>query len=119
MKSVKPIVAYPQPTDAAAFEKVYGLVDRAVTQSSVGRVPRLMSRKYTHLLGLIALAAVVLHGQPTNGPAYWSVTMPDCSSLQETAVSITNSSGTVLGYSCYVSGPSYGLPPAGAGLARF
>ncbi len=30
--------------------------------------------------------------------------MPDCSSLNETAVSITNPSGTVIGYSCYVSG---------------
>ena len=104
MKSVKLIVAYPQPTDASAFENVYGLVDSAVTQSSMGDVPRLMSKKYLHLLGLIALAAVALHGQPTNGPAYWSATMPDCSSLQETAVSITNSSGTVIGYSCYVTG---------------
>ena len=57
-----------------------------------------------HVLGLIALAAGALYSQPTNGPVYWSVTMPDCSSLQETAVQITNSSGTVLGYSCYVSG---------------
>jgi hypothetical protein len=57
-----------------------------------------------YLFGLIALAAGVLHSQPTNGPVYWSVTMPDCSSLQETAVSIKNSSGAVIGYSCYVSG---------------
>jgi hypothetical protein len=57
-----------------------------------------------HVLGLIALAAGALHSQPTNGPVYWSATKPDCSSLQETAVSITNSSGAVVGYSCYVSG---------------
>src|ERR1035438_4265182 len=63
-----------------------------------------MRMKSLHLLGLIALAAAALHGQPTNGPAYWSTTVPDCSSLNETAVSIKNSSGAVIGYSCYVSG---------------
>jgi hypothetical protein len=64
-----------------------------------------MRTKSLYLLGLIALAAGALHGQPTNGPAYWSSTVPDCSSLDnETAVSITNSSGAVIGYSCYVSG---------------
>jgi hypothetical protein len=55
-------------------------------------------------LGLIALATGMLHGQPTNGPAYWSTTVPDCSALQETAVAITNSAGATVGYSCYVSG---------------
>ena len=54
--------------------------------------------------GVIVLVAGCLHSQPTNGTTYWSSTMPDCSSLQETAVSITNSSGTVIGYSCYVRG---------------
>jgi hypothetical protein len=55
-------------------------------------------------LGLLALAAGSLYSQPTNGAVYWSATRPDCSNLQETAVSITNSSGAVIGYSCYVSG---------------
>jgi hypothetical protein len=64
-----------------------------------------MRTKSLHLLGLIALAAAALHGLPTNGPVYWSAIVPDCSSLNnETAVSITNSSGGVVGYSCYVSG---------------
>ena len=63
-----------------------------------------MHTKSFRFLGLIALVAGGLRSQPTNGPAYWSTTMPDCSSLKETAVSITNSSGAVIGYSCYVSG---------------
>jgi len=70
-----------------------------------------MLTRSLHILGLIAFAAGVLHSQPTNGPVYWSATMPDCSSLPfgpngtgETAVEITNSSGTTIGYSCFVSG---------------
>lgn len=63
-----------------------------------------MSFKSFQIFGLIALAAGALHSQPTNGPAYWSATIPDCSSLHETAVPIMNSSGSVVGYSCYVSG---------------
>ena len=63
-----------------------------------------MRSRLLQILGLIALAASTLLSQPTNGPVYWSPTMPDCSSLQETAVSITNSSGAVVGYSCWVSG---------------
>ena len=63
-----------------------------------------MLTRSLHILGLITLAAGALRSEPTNGPVYWSATMPDCSSLQETAVSITNSSGAVIGYSCYVSG---------------
>jgi hypothetical protein len=63
-----------------------------------------MRTKSLHLLGWIALTAAALPGQPTNGPVYWSTTVPDCSSLNETPVEITNSSGTVIGYSCYVSG---------------
>jgi hypothetical protein len=64
-----------------------------------------MRTRWVHILGLIALAASVLHSQPTNGAVYWSATPPDCSILQESAaVSITNSSGAVLGYSCRVSG---------------
>jgi|SRR5579863_7799690 len=61
--------------------------------------------KSLHLIGLIALAAVALQAQPTNGAVYWSTSQPDCSSLNnETAVTITDSSGTTIGYSCYVSG---------------
>jgi hypothetical protein len=63
-----------------------------------------MRTKLPHLLGLIALSAVALPGQPTNGPVYWSTTVPDCSTLETLPVSITNSAGTVIGYSCYVSG---------------
>ena len=65
------------------------------------------------LLGLIAPVAATLHGQPTNGPTYWSATVPDCSSLSETAVKITNSSGAVIGYSCYVSGTFVWLATGG------
>jgi hypothetical protein len=72
-----------------------------------------MYTKSLHLLGLIAFAAATLHGQPTNGPVYWSTTMPDCSSLSETAVAVTNSSGGVVGYSCYVSGTFVWLAAGG------
>ena len=63
-----------------------------------------MRTKSLHFLGLITLAAAALRGQPTNGPQYYSATPPNCSALHETAVSITNSAGAVVGYSCYVSG---------------
>ena len=64
-----------------------------------------MRTKYLHFFGLIALAAAALRGQPpTNGPLYYSTSPPDCSSLGETAVAITDAAGTVVGYSCYVSG---------------
>jgi len=56
------------------------------------------------VLGLLALAAATLHGQPTTGAQYWSATPPDCSSLQESAVAITNSAGATIGYSCYMTG---------------
>jgi hypothetical protein len=72
-----------------------------------------MRTKSLYLLGLIALSAAALHSQPTNGPVYWSATMPDCSSLGETAVAITNSSGGVIGYSCYVSGTFIWLATGG------
>ena len=64
-----------------------------------------MPTKPLHLLGLIALIAAALHGQPTNGPVYWSPVSspPDCSSLQETPVAIMSGT-TTIGYSCYVSG---------------
>ena len=66
------------------------------------------------LFGLMALAAATLHSQPTNGPVYWSTTVPDCSSLSnETPVRITNSSGATIGYSCYVSGTFVWLAAGG------
>ncbi len=64
-----------------------------------------MRIKWWHLFGLVFLAVVPVHGQPTNGPVYWSATQPDCSSLGETTpVTITNPAGATIGYSCYVSG---------------
>ena len=75
-----------------------------------------MRTKSLHLFGLIAVAAATLHGQPTNGPAYWSpvTSPPDCSSLAgESPVAITNSSGTTIGYSCYVSGTFVWLAAGG------
>jgi hypothetical protein len=63
--------------------------------------------KTLHLFGLIALAIAPLHGQPINGPIYWSpvATPPDCSDLYYAQpVAITNASGTTIGYSCYVGG---------------
>jgi hypothetical protein len=75
--------------------------------------------KSLQLIGLIALAAATLHSQPTNGPVYWSPVNPnlpplDCSSLAgESPVAITNSSGTTIGYSCYVSGTFVWLAAGG------
>jgi hypothetical protein len=68
--------------------------------------------KSLHLTGLMALAVAVLHGQ--SGAVYWSTTAPDCSSLNESPVAITNSSGTTtLGYSCYVAGTFVWLAEGG------
>jgi hypothetical protein len=70
--------------------------------------------KSLHLLGLIAVAAATLHGQPTNGAVYWSTVAPDCSSLAgESPVAITNSSRQTIGYSCYVSGTFVWLAAGG------
>jgi hypothetical protein len=64
-----------------------------------------MRTKSLCLLGLIAFSAAALPGQPTNGPVYWSTTPPDCTSLNnQTPVTISNASGTPIGYSCTVSG---------------
>ena len=70
----------------------------------------------------MALAAAMLPGQPiavpgaqppVTGPAYWSATAPDCSSLAgESPVAIVSASGTV-GYSCYVSGTFVWLAAGG------
>ncbi len=68
-----------------------------------------MSIKSLRRFGLIALTAATLHGQ-----TYWSTTKPDCSSLAgESPVAITTSSGTPLGYSCYVSGTFVWLAAGG------
>lgn len=76
-----------------------------------------MRMKSLQLLALIALAAATLHSQPANGPVYWSpvnLPPPDCSSLAgESPVAITNSSGTTIGYSCYVSGTFVWLAAGG------
>jgi len=69
--------------------------------------------KSLHFFGLMALAAVALHGQPTNGAQYWSTTVPDCSSLGENAVTITNAAGATVGYSCFVSGTFLWLAAGG------
>lgn len=71
-----------------------------------------MSRtKSLHLLGLIGLATSSLYSQAV----YWSTVEPDCSSLNngETPVEITNSSGTIIGYSCWVSGTFVWLAAGG------
>jgi len=68
--------------------------------------------KSLHLIGLLALAVVSLQAQ--NEPVYWSTTKPDCSSLGETTpVTITNSAGATIGYSCYVSGTFVWLAAGG------
>lgn len=60
------------------------------------------------------LAAAMLHGQPTTGAQYWSTTAPDCSMLGESApATITNASGTTVGYSCYVTGTFIWLAAGG------
>ncbi len=64
--------------------------------------------KSLYLLGTIALAIAPLHGQ-----TYWSPTQPDCSTLNETPATITNSAGATIGYSCYVSGTFVWLAAGG------
>src|SRR5690348_6399337 len=81
-----------------------------------------MRKRAFSLLAPMALAAAALHGQPTpvpgtpspiTGPAYWSATPPDCSSLAgESPVAIAGKSATV-GYSCYVSGTFVWLAAGG------
>jgi len=70
--------------------------------------------KSLYLIGLMALAVTAVSGQPTTGAVYWSTVAPDCSSLNnETPATITNSSGTTIGYSCYVSGAFLWLAAGG------
>ena len=58
------------------------------------------------------LIGVAAFGQPpTNGPAYWSTSVPSCSGVSG-PVQINNSSGTLVGYSCYLSG-TFGWLAAG------
>ena len=75
-----------------------------------------MRKNSWHFLGLIALAAAALQGQTT--PVYWSTTIPDCSSLSNPVVEITNSSGTVIGYSCSVSGTFVWLATGGGWTSK-
>lgn len=66
-----------------------------------------------YLLSLIALAVAPLRAQSSQ-PVYWSAIKPNCTSLGEEApVSITDSSGNVLGYSCFVSGTFVWLAAGG------
>ena len=69
--------------------------------------------KTLQLFGLMTLAVVALQAQPTTGAQYWSTSVPDCSSLGENAVTITNAAGTTVGYSCYVSGTFVWLAAGG------
>jgi len=69
--------------------------------------------KAWHLIGLMAVAVAPVWGQPTDGAQYWSVAKPDCSSLNETAVTIKNDSGVTVGYSCYVTGTFVWLAAGG------
>ena len=68
------------------------------------------------LIGLLALAAATLHGQPTNGPVYWSpvASPPDCTSLAGESPVAVMSGTTTLGYSCYVSGTFVWFAAGGA-----
>ena len=62
----------------------------------------------------MALAVATVYGQPTNGAVYWSTVAPDCTSINnESPVTIKDSSGTTLGYSCYVSGTFVWLAAGG------
>ena len=72
-----------------------------------------MRIKSLHLIGLMALAAAAVHAQPTSGAVYWSTTQPDCSSLNESPATINNSSGTLVGYSCYMTGTFVWLAAGG------
>src|SRR5271157_2462691 len=71
--------------------------------------------KLVHFPSFVLLAAATLHGQPTNGPVYWSpvASPPDCTSLAgESPVAIMSGS-TTIGYSCHVSGTFVWLAAGG------
>jgi hypothetical protein len=66
------------------------------------------------VIGMMALAVATVYGQPTNGAVYWSTVAPDCTSINnESPATIKDSSGTTLGYSCYVSGTFVWLAAGG------
>jgi len=83
----------------------------------------MLMKKAFQLTALMALAAAALSSQPivvpgtqppVTGPVYWSTTAPDCSGLAgESPVAITDTSGAVVGYSCYVSGTFVWLAAGG------
>ena len=82
----------------------------------------MMRRSVFSSMAWMALAAGVMSGRPiavpgteppVDGPVYWSIPAPDCSSLAgESPVAIVGPSGTV-GYSCYVSGTFVWLAAGG------
>jgi hypothetical protein len=96
-------------------------VTKAPQRANKKREECVLRKKSLHLIGLIAVAAAALHAQPTNGPVYWSTNSAlDCSNLffgpggaAETPMAITNSAGTTIGYSCYVSGTFIWLAAGG------
>jgi len=72
-----------------------------------------MKLKSIYFLSLIALAVAPLRAQ-TSQPKYWSAIKPNCTSLGEEApVTITDSAGGILGYSCFVSGTFVWLAAGG------
>jgi hypothetical protein len=64
-----------------------------------------MQMKTLRFIGLIALAAATLHGQPpTNGPVYWSTNSAlDCNSNNLSEVTLPGPGGSTV-YACYLSG---------------
>ena len=76
-----------------------------------------MSMKMPHFMGLMALAAAALHGQPpATGTQWWSTTPIDCSAIDNvptgSSYQITLPGGGT-GYYCYVSGTFVWLAAGG------
>ena len=86
--------------------RLASLFDDSMTAATVRKCLRAKAEhmKWLGIFAIIFLTAFPLQAQPTNGPVYWSPTQPDCTNLGTSAVTIKNSAGTTLGYSCYVSG---------------
>jgi hypothetical protein len=60
--------------------------------------------KSLRFIGLMALCAVALYGQPTNGAVYWSTNSAlDCNANSLTEVNFPGPGGATV-YSCYLSG---------------
>jgi hypothetical protein len=73
-----------------------------------------MRTRSFHVTALLILAAAALCGQSSVDPIYWSVSPPDCSTLNETPIQIEEpSTKTTLGYSCYVAGTFVWLAAGG------